>query len=257
MLKKILAMAFVLAATTFIYANTAKALQVITDGLVSYWTFNKADVKGDVAKDIWGHNDGTIKGCKQTEGKVGEALEFDGKSNFVEVPYDKSLDFSASYTIEAWIFQNIEKGSGCRIVDKCTAGTTDGYCFDTYPGRKLRLCAASDCISADTNFNINEWHHVVVTFNKRDVKFYLDGKPDGGRAAPGDMSTNALPLRIGYCAGDALCSTEYFSGVIDEVRVYDRALNQNEVKQNMSAEGLAVERLDKLAVTWGDIKSSS
>ena len=57
--------------------NPAKG-QVVTDGLISYWTFDKADIEGDTAKDVWGPNNGTISGAKIAKGLVRDALEFDG-----------------------------------------------------------------------------------------------------------------------------------------------------------------------------------
>ena len=58
--------------------NTAPA-SVVTDGLVSYWTFDKAYIVNDTVKDVWGDNNGTIIGNpKVVPGKIGEALEFDG-----------------------------------------------------------------------------------------------------------------------------------------------------------------------------------
>ncbi|MCG8622435.1 MAG: hypothetical protein MJE68_10630, partial [Proteobacteria bacterium] len=52
---------------------------IVTDGLVSYWTFDEKDIAGFTAKDVWGENDGRIVGDpKIVDGQVGEALEFDG-----------------------------------------------------------------------------------------------------------------------------------------------------------------------------------
>ncbi len=79
----------------------------------------------------------------------------------------------------------------------CERGrTADGPHLDTHPGTLLRSCAGT-CVSSKTNYSLDEWHHVVMTFDKGDVKFYLDSSPDGEGTAPSPLSGNSLPLRIG------------------------------------------------------------
>lgn len=234
-------------AILFACANFSVAQQVITDGLVSYWTFNKADIIGNIAKDVFGHNDGTIKGCKQVSGKVGEALEFDGVSNYVEVPDDKSLQLWSTFTLEAWFYQMESRSS--RIIDKITAGTSDGPHLDTHPGARLRSCSGN-CFSTAKDHSLNEWHHAAVTFDEGTVVLYLDGSPEGEGKTISPLSGNSLTLKIGADSN----GQNLFRGIIDEARVYNRALKESEIKHNMSAKGLAVEKLRKLAITWGSIK---
>ena len=105
MLNKISTVVFILfVVTVFAYANMAKAA-IVKDGLVSYWTFDKAHIDGNTVKDAVGNNHGTFKGdsIKIVEGKVGNALEFDGVVDFVEVPDSQSLRMDNAGTIEMWI----------------------------------------------------------------------------------------------------------------------------------------------------------
>ncbi len=92
---------------------------------------------------------------------------------------------------------------------------------------------------------------MAVTFDEGDVKLYIDGAVEGEGTVPSPLVGNNLTFRVAAdCDGQSL-----FLGIIDEVRIYDRALNEDEIEQNMSAEGLAVEgSTDKLASTWGRIK---
>lgn len=233
----------------FVCSFPIQAQQVVKDGLVSYWTFNKADINGDTAKDVFGKNNGTIKGCKQVAGKYGEALEFDGASNYVEVPNDKSLELWERHTLEAWILQKESRSS--RIIDKITAGTADGPHLDTHPGTVLRSCAGN-CVSTKKNYSLNEWHHAVVTFDKGKVVLYIDGSPEGEGDVPSPLKGNQLSLKIGADSN----GQNLFKGIIDEVKVYNRALTANEVKINMNASSLSVKRLGKLSDTWGNLKIS-
>jgi hypothetical protein len=228
-------------------SNPTYAQQIVKDGLVSYWTFNKADIDGDTAKDVVGKNNGTIKGCKQVAGKYGEALEFDGVANYVEVPDNESLHLWEKYTLEAWIFQYESRSS--RILDKITAGTADGPHLDTHPGTKLRSCAGN-CFSTAKDYSLKEWHYAAMTFDEGSVVLYLDGEPNGDGKTASPLAGNKVSFKVGADSGGA----NLFIGIIDEVRVYNRALKEDEIKQNMKSQSLAVDRLGKLAITWGILK---
>ena len=235
--------------TISICANVTKAQGIAEKGLVSYWSFNDGTIKGKTVSDLLGKNDGTLVGNpKIVNGKYGNALEFNGTSDYVDVPDDKSLQLWETYTLEAWIYQNESKSS--RIIDKITAGTADGPHLDTHPGTTLRSCAGA-CISNKTQYSLKEWHHVVMTFDNGDVKFYLDGSFDGGGNAPSPLSGNSNPLRIGADSN----GQNLFNGIIDEVRIYNRAIDEAEVKQNMKSDGFAAVNPDEgLGITWGEIK---
>ena len=78
---------------------------VVTDGLVSYWTFDKQDISNNTVKDVWGENSGTIVGNPTVvSGQVGDALEFDGSDDYVNLT--NLGDFGSqigSSTFEAWV----------------------------------------------------------------------------------------------------------------------------------------------------------
>ncbi len=234
---------------TLICQTDAAASQAVTEGLVGYWTFDAVDTEGETVKDVWGGNDGILVGDPETvEGKVGQALKFDGIDDYVEVPGGASMELWSSHTLEAWINQAESRSS--RIIDKIGAGTANGPHLDTHPGTTLRSCAG-DCISTDVTYTLEEWHHVAVTFDEGDVKLYIDGAVEGEGTVPSPLAGNELSLKVAADSDGA----NLFLGIIDEVRVYDRALSEDEISQNMNAEGLAVAgSTDTLACTWGMIK---
>ena len=105
MFNKILTIVFFLTviATTFIYTNRVEAQTFITEELVSYWPFDRAHIKGKTVYDVVGDNDGSMMGDPKTvEGKVGEALEFDGVDDRVVVKDNPSLN-SSTFSIEMWL----------------------------------------------------------------------------------------------------------------------------------------------------------
>jgi len=190
--------------------------------LVGHWRLDEGS--GAIAADSSGYgNDGALQGDPQwVTGKINGALEFDGTGDYVEVPDNESLHLWERFTLAAWIYQVESRSS--RIIDKIGAGTANGPHLDTHPGTKLRCCSGI-CISTDTDHTLEEWHHVAVTFDEGDVKLYVDGSIEGEGSAPSPLAGNSLPLRIGADSdGQSL-----FHGVIDDARVYSRALTETEI----------------------------
>jgi len=260
MFNKTLIAAFVLAviATVFIYANIAKADDVVTDGLVSYWTFDRIDITGKTAEDVWGDNDGTIEGNPEiVEGKVGEALSF-GEDNYVDCGNDDSLALEDEITIEAWIKINRMPVAYSYYFIGKKAGTNypGDYLFNLNRNTKLRphinLGGAWVWLDGNTSYEANTWFHAAFTYDGSEVTVYLNGAPDGSKEASGTISTSDRPVFI--ATSDNFAS--WVDGTIDEVRIYNRGLSENEIKQNFAAEGLAIASpSDKLATTWGRVKA--
>ena len=100
---------------------------------------------------------------------------------------------------------------------------------------------------------IGEWYHLVVTYDGSNIKYYANGEKVVTAACPKGADETPRTLKIAH-------STQFgegwdFIGAIDEVRIYDRALSDAEVKKNFTATGVAVESsTEKLPFTWGEIK---
>jgi hypothetical protein len=200
--------------------------------LVGWWRFDEGS--GTIANDSSGNgNDGSFNGDPQwVVGNFGGALEFDGTDDYVEVPDNESLQLWERFTLAAWIYQM--ESSSSRIIDKIGAGTANGPHLDTHPGTTLRSCSGT-CVSTATDYTLEEWHHVAVTFDEGDVKLYIDGSIEGEGSAPSPLAGNSLSLRIGADSnGQSL-----FIGLIDDARVYNRALTEAEILAAMEGGGTA------------------
>ncbi len=263
MLNKILTTTLVLTVTiiTLMSANITKA-QIVQDGLVSYWSFDEADIDGDSVQDVWGENDGTMMGDpKIVAGKAGEAFEFDGIDDYISVPASPSLNMGgSSYTIVAWaLVDNSVTYASERILVEYGAWQTgtyqltsmnDNHWKTNFHGRSSNQ--GSEC---NMDWTDSEWHHLVGVFDN-DANFmrtYFDGTicdTTVENNAPVDVD---LPLYIASRGGASLFSR----ATIDEVAIYNRAISEDEVKQNFASEGfVAVSPADRLAETWGRIKVS-
>jgi|GEM_PF-1111256 len=204
---------------------------LLEDGLIAHYLFDSN------SQDTSGHNlHGTVLGATLTTDRFGNpesAYQFDGIDDYIEVAHNGLLSLTESLTISLWLKQpEANPARGYRLVDKITASGVDGYLFDTYDGstgRKLRFIGGNQAAYSNTPYSLNEWHHVAVVVSKGGVStFYLDGHPDGSGNVSSSIPINSLTLNIGTSHGS---NSEFFKGVLDDIRIYNRALSEAEIKQ--------------------------
>lgn len=238
--------------------------------MVLYLPFE--DGSGTVAKDLSGSgNDGKVLGAAAwTTGKIGKALEFNGKDTVVEIASNATLQMGESpFTIEAWIKGSPDSASWARIVDKFY-GT--GYVVGRRGGDLVvggEFSGSPNSFATNTPVLDDAWHHIaltreVVTAGALKVNvfvLYLDGKEEnnGSGGAISQKNADTTPVRIG--AGDECCeeggpAAYWFKGVIDEVAIYKKALTAAQVAADMNGvlPATAVEPNGKLATFWGAAK---
>ena len=236
--------------TVFCYVNMADAQDFVTDGLVAVYTLNEADIDGKVVKDIFGGNDaelfGSLKSVEGATDATGEALEFEGKAeNYISIPELGDYEF---VSIECYALEGQFSGiQGIVSTWQWAAGKVhfkfEGSQIQVHKndGVKIRLAAETDT-----------WYHIIYTSNTKDneLKLYVDGElVDEGAA--GATPENMNERRIG-----SEHDGRYLIGMIDNVRIYDRILDEDEVMQNFESKSdqLPVEPAGKLSTTWGHLK---
>jgi hypothetical protein len=191
-------------------------------GMVAWWP-------GDGnARDLAGANAATlVGGAAFAPGRVDRAFSLDGSTAWVEVPDAAPLRVTSALTIDAWINPT---ATGGRVVDKITAGGGDGYLLDTWGG-VIRFLFDGQTLSGATPIPTGVWSHVAGVYDGAEMRVYLNGTLDGTRATSAAIPTNALPLRIGAASNGG----SLFSGLIDEVEVFDRGLSQAEIQAIVAA----------------------
>ena len=259
----------ILALAILIFQANPLESQVVRDGLVSYWTFDDADVDGNTVKDAIGGNDGTIIGApKQGTGKFGQAFKFSGEPDAIDIgaPANGSLDFGddKDFSMIAWI--KVDKppeldGNQSTIVSKGDGGGNARILW------KINTTKVSVTIShigggptshflGVKDVTDGKWHHVLfVADRSKGTRLYIDGKFDaeGEKSDEIDITTESR-MYIGASVRIGETTRRYFEGLIDEVGIYDKALTEDEIERNFNAKGLAVSPQKKLATAWGEIK---
>jgi len=209
--------------TKAVYINSSQN-EKLTDGLVGLWSFNGQDISGATAYDRSGQgNDGTITGATTINGKVGQALNFNGSTGFVNIPYDSSLSPGSDMTMSFWIYWSGKSGDNNILTQESAYEVRVNGGQISYATNPWAWRGSNSPVSQDT------WHHVVVT-NDADgqQEIYIDGAETFSTASGGSISSQAVDVTIGR---RTCCGGSYFDGNIDEVRIYNRALNPAEVNR--------------------------
>lgn len=207
--------------------------QIIQDGLVMWWRFEEGE--GESATDKIGGLVGTLHNNNWVEGKAGGACDYNGTDSYIEVPDDALLDFSSEMSCFAWVKASA-LGSTMAVIGRY------GY-YGLWVNSSGSIRATIWSIYGSTykdstgNISAGSWYYVGWTYNKNDaenknLRVYINGEEKGYKAYTYDLKSGTYPLFFG------VWSTSHnlpFSGVIDEVHFYNRALSPEEVSQNYNA----------------------
>ena len=227
---------------------SAYNLKVLDDGASRYWPLNEAS--GSAGYD-WAFGDDITLSSSGVSRVAGPdlttssgATSFSGSSNVFGVS-TVALQGPQTFSAEAWFKTNTTRGgkilgfgnqraSNSSSYDRHIYLSNDGRVnFGVYPGEVRTITSAS-------GFNDNQWHHVVGTLGPQGMSLYLDGKRVGTRADTTSAQNYSGYWRVG---GDSLGSwpnvgsSQFLSGAVSDVAVYDRVLTRDEVNNHWVASG--------------------
>jgi hypothetical protein len=205
-------------------------------GLVLYLPFD-APAEGGVTRDASGAgNDGRVFGATwEAGGKFGGAYRFSLTNLTDRIVIADNDSLNVPYvTVAAWVNTTDADGFVNRIVEKdyrrsfnlCLGG---GKQNRGKPGLEVNSYGAwSDRVIGD-----GRWHHVAGTFDGQVMRLYVDGVEQRQTKAghPGPLSRNNWDVCVGNSIGEAVVGNFVaYDGLIDEVRIYNRALSAEEIK---------------------------
>jgi glucose/arabinose dehydrogenase/fibronectin type 3 domain-containing protein len=201
-------------------------------GLVAGYTFDAGS--GTTTADSSGNNNtGTISGAAWDAGKFGGALKFDGSNDVVKVPSSASLNLSTGLTLAAWV-QPTASQQGWRTImqkenDAWFLNASNGS-GPLHPAGGVTANGNDSIVTGPTASPLHQWTHVAMTYDGATVRLYVNGTQVSTNAKSGTLQQTTNPLSIG---GNTPYG-EYFGGLLDEVRVYNRALSATEVQTAMT-----------------------
>jgi hypothetical protein len=215
--------------------GSASALVAVTvtaspAGLVAAYSFDEAS--GSTATDTSGHgNHGTITGATRVAGRFGRALSFDGTNDVVRVPDSSSLALVSGMTIEAWVRPNLLSGWRTVALKETATGLAYAlYAHDDAPRPAVTANFGGADVSAPgvQALPLGAWTHLAATYDGAEMNLYVNGTLVRTQPASGAFVQSSQPLSIG---GNAVWG-EYFAGLIDQVRIYDRPLTAAQIDAN-------------------------
>ena len=212
-----------------------------TTGLIAHWSFD--DGSGDVAEDSSGNGyHATLSNMDPTEawvnGKIGAALAFDGIDDYVNAGSPQGLDNLAAFTYAAWINPTSwgKDGAGCILSKKDWIKhwrLMNDFGEQAMRGFVGTQGTGSGSSSQSSAIKLNDWQHVAITYDDGDdrkVRLYKNGNEtqyaSRNRASGPILPEASGDLRIG---GYDL-QKRWFEGRIDDVRIYNRALQPSEIQ---------------------------
>lgn len=199
--------------------------------LVGWWTLDEG--QGTTAYDSSGNaNTGVVRGSAVwAAGHLGGALQFDGTSTSVLCGNDRSLQIRNQITLACWLktpgFTKtwaalITKGDTAWRLSR-SSETGDSIHF----GLNGTVAAGNPWFDASKSVTDNEWHHVAGTYDGTLARIYLDGVSSASLAVTGQINASASNVLLGDNEGSP---GRYFTGILDDVRIYKRGLTAEEVR---------------------------
>ena len=205
-------------------------------GALADWTFDTGTITGTTVLDTSGDNIyGNIVGkVTPVPGAVNQALSFDGSTNYVYTSPTTSLSLRNDMTITAWIQTTNSTRTETIVEDYNTNGSEDGYIFETTAAGYLALHLGGDNMPGVRDFvdgsnaiNDGKWHHVAVIIRPgQDISFYVDGGLSSVYYLTISYASSVNSLGLG---GPSLGGAYLFTGSLDEVRIYARALSTSDI----------------------------
>ncbi len=201
----------------------------INDGLVGYWSFDFENAEDESGNG----NFGMVYGATAVDGVSGRAFQLDGNNDYIMVSDSLSLDITQEITLSAWVlFNTISTGDPPVILYKRGDGNDGDEKYklgvDGFGVGKVDFRLNSVPFEGGNLF-LSRWHHVVGTFDGSVKKIFLDGVEVADETYSSTIQTSSRNLYMGVDQ-DEWNQNQFLDGIIDEVRIYSRALTKDEIE---------------------------
>lgn len=215
----------------------------LESGLIGWWTMDGPDVNwgtGKVTDKSNSGNDGYVVNMSTTtsveSGKIGQALLFDGVADYIDIGNPASLQLTSSVTVSAWVKADTIAGP-MEIISKQGGASDRGWQLKINSdgtGRLEIADTATTLVYRSTSATLvpGRWYHLVGVYNAsaQTLTMYVDGEINNGTLS-GTVPVAQVDSSTNIYIGKKPTNVDYFKGIIDDVRVYDRALSASEARQ--------------------------
>jgi hypothetical protein len=205
-----------------------------SNGLVGWWPFN-----GNANDESGNGNHGVVNGATLTENRNGNpngAYSFDGISDFIFMNIANIPIENEQRSISIWFNQSNISNSTDQASTLFHYGaiiTNKRFCVVLWPIEPSIIGQNNDVSyqsgtsqGLQTNFSLNVWNHLTVTFDGNEVKCFINGV--FSFSAQKDFNTQFSEFRLGKSV-DSHEQGEFFNGILDDIAIYNRALTQEEI----------------------------
>jgi len=217
----------------------------LRNGLLLHYSFDK-DERGRVTDESVEKNHAIVHGAAWTaEGRSGGAYQFDGRDDYLESIRVSPIKGNEQRTLGVWVtLHGFRRGTAVVPVG---FGEGNSYRHPDYAGTLYGIACHSangdtvfgmwgmnqGDVWSETPISLNEWYHVLATYDGKAVRLYLNGRLDVAKEVP--VRTHVSRVVLSGIWGD-YPGRRRFDGVIDEVMLWDRALSAPEVRQVYDAQ---------------------
>ena len=233
--------------------NLIGSAEITEDTIAAAWLFD-----GD-AEDVSGNGfDGEVKGGKFVGGKIGDAIELNGTTEWIEIP--KRIGEFEEITFAHWV-KSTGREAQWRVFFNVNGWKAGDIHYQMHPNNKVEFSIHSNPGGNDTFANymlagdqMDKWVHIATAYSAKEkkIRFYVNGELDienewGGN--PGVLD----PARIGDWG-----QSRQWEGLIDEFIIFNTVLSEDDIQAVMDdglETTLAVDAKGKLTTTWGNLKN--
>ncbi|KPA16607.1 conserved hypothetical protein, secreted [Candidatus Magnetomorum sp. HK-1] len=201
----------------------------LNDGLVAYYPFNS-----NANDESSNTNHGIVNGATLNKDRFGNdnsAYKFDGINDFISINDSESLNFSnGNFTISLWV-KLLDKRDYHRLISKYKydSGGWIVYASEKYFGCNIRGTSEFENLFFG-EYNVEKWYFITVIKTSNKMKIFLNSKLAGMYSFEFGNTNISEPLLIGKYISHGMPSN-YISGLIDDIRIYNREISEDEIKE--------------------------
>ncbi len=212
-----------------LFLVSPSASQIPIDGLVAYYPFN-----GNAHDESGNGNDGGVLGASLTFDRFGNpdhAYSFDGVDDLISIPNSSSLQsIDSEITLAAWVYVNGWYTNWAGLASKSNSIERAQYGVAFQPEGRIDVDLVGTKITLLTGFQfeLSTWYFLAMRWDGEDVQVFVNESIVGASTYAPPPLANQMPFEIGR---HTPVNTEYMNGLIDDIRLYDRALSDAEVQE--------------------------